>query len=104
MDDGVVDRLVAYATRKAAHFQGFITVFLQEWYHPLHRKSLGSSWLKDYPCPKTTQRHRLPSNIAAYHSSAELHVDDMDDALVNNPPSDTESGFTTDGGMENGDC
>ena len=103
VDDGVVGGLVAYATRKAAHFRELITVFLQEWYHPLHRKSLGSSWLTHYPCPETAQRHRLPSNVAAYHSSAEPYVDDMDGALVNDPPSDTESGFATDGGVKNSD-
>jgi hypothetical protein len=53
MDDYVANGLVAYSARKAAHFRQLIAVFIQDWYHPLDRKSLGSSWLKNYPCPET---------------------------------------------------
>ena len=96
MRSNVADGLVAYAAHKASLYRKLIAVFLQEWYHPLNRKSLGSSWLKDYPCPEIIQRHRLPSNVAAYHSSTEPYVNNADDTLLNIPPSDTESGFATD--------
>ena len=96
MRSDVVDGLAAYAARKASVFRKLITVFLQEWYHPLSRKSLGSSWLKDYPYPEIIQRHRLQSNVAAYHSSTQPYVNEADDALLNIPPFDAESGFTAD--------
>ena len=95
MCSNVADGLAAYTARKASLYRKLIAVFLQEWYHPLNQKSLGSSWLKDYLCPEIVQRHQLPSNVAAYHSSTEPYVNNADDALLNIPPSDTESGFTT---------
>ena len=96
MRSNVADGLAAYTARKASLYRKLITVFLQEWYHPLDRKSLGSSWLKVYPCPEVVQRHQLPSNVAAYHSSTEPYVNNADNALLNIPPSDAESGFATD--------
>ena len=96
MCSDVVDGLAAYTARKASVFRKLITVFLQEWYHPLSRKSLGSSWLKDYLCPEIVQRHWLQSNVVAYHSSTQPYVNEADNALLNIPPFDAESGFVAD--------
>jgi len=89
MDGVTATGLRAYAARKAALYRKLTNVFIQDWYACLERKSLGSSWLPEYPRPETSQRRRLRSNVEAYHSVSQPQ-DAMDGALINDPPSETE--------------
>jgi len=95
MDEDTAAGLEAYAARKSALYRKLINVFHQDWYEGLKLKSLGSDWLSKYTHPTTIRRRRLPSNVAAYHSSPSLDVDNPDDALANDPPSDTEMSTTS---------
>jgi len=96
MDGDTSAGIRAYAFRKAAHYRRLIDIFLQDWYGCLELKSLGSDWLPKYPRPEFAQRRRLPSNVEIYHSFIPFcaEAEDMDDALVNNPPSDAETDAT----------
>ena len=85
MDKDTATRLKAYAAHKAALYWKLINVFIQDWYECLELKSLGSSWLLEYPQPKMSRRHWLLSNVTAYHSGSQF-PDDMDDTLANDPP------------------
>lgn len=89
IDNVTAAGLSAYAARKAALYQKLVDVFIRDWYECLERKSLGSSWLSGYTRPQMSRRRRLPSNVALYHSTSKS-LDDTNDALANDPLSDTE--------------
>lgn len=82
----------AYAAYQASIYRRMVSVFLQDWYECLERKSLGSDWLTDYTRPEVCRRRRLPSYVTLYHPSApsDLAPDELDGALVNDPQSDVE--------------
>lgn len=89
LDDDTTAGIRAYAARKAALYRKLADIFIQDWYECLILKSLGSDWLSEYPRPEVVRRRKLPSNVAAYHSTSQL-PDDINDALPNDPPSDAE--------------
>ena len=88
LDDNTTAGLRAYAARQAALYRKLTNIFIQDWYSCLALKSLGSDWLSEYPPPEEVQRHRLASNVAAYHSTGPPPAD-TDEVPANNPPSDT---------------
>jgi len=94
MDEGARAGIKAYAARKAVSYRRLIEIFVQDWYECLKLKSLGSSWLSDYPCPNTSRRRWLQSNVKAYHPSVSAHIDEADEALATDPSSEIEMGST----------
>ena len=62
--------VAAYAYKQADIQRKMFKVFLNDWYHALEQRNLGSPWLKQYSCPPENKHHRLPSNIWLYHSGS----------------------------------
>ena len=57
----------AYAYKQAAMYRQLVVIFIRDWYNCLKQRSLGSSWLKQYPAPREAKRQRLTSNVQLYH-------------------------------------
>ena len=51
VDANTMAGITVYAYKRAAVQRRMIGVFINDWYHNLKDKSLGSSWLKKYPAP-----------------------------------------------------
>ena len=91
LDADTVAGITAYAHKQAATQREMIRSFFNHWYQVLKDRSLGSSWLSDYPCPPESQRHRLPSNVQLYHPGARTSTDVLD--VLNTSPDDLDNGF-----------
>ena len=75
VDNTTKHGISAYAHKQAAIYRKLVDVFILNWYECLKQKSLGSSWLKDYPIPPPVKRQRLTSNVHLYHSRRALRVE-----------------------------
>ena len=82
VDGDVAAGISAYGWRQAAVYRQLIMACLADWYEFLKSKSLGSSWLSNYPRPPTLHYCQLISNVSLYHSTNTVTSGDKD-----SPPS-----------------
>jgi hypothetical protein len=72
VDDTTKHSISAYAYKQAAIYPKLVNIFIGDWYWSLESRSLGSSWLQDYPVPPLTKRQCLVSNVQIYHLASAL--------------------------------
>ena len=65
---------IAYAYKQADVQRKLVRVFLNDWYDVLLAQPLANSWLSNYSCPFTDNRHRLVSNAKLYHSTPQPDI------------------------------
>ena len=82
VDGDVAASISAYGWRQAVVYCQLVMACLADWYEFLKSKSLGSSWLSNYPRPPTLRYRRLISNVGLYHSTNTVTSGDED-----SPPS-----------------
>lgn len=93
LDITTVAGIAAYAHKQASTYRRMVSIFVNDWYPLLEQTSGNLSWLKEYPRPQHTKRHRLISNVQLYHSGSfaqynssetdEVATDDLDSAPHN---------------------
>jgi hypothetical protein len=69
MDKTTNRGISAYAYKQATIYRKLVDIFIGDWYWCLKQRSLGLSWLKEYPAPPPNKRLRLASNVQLYHST-----------------------------------
>ena len=83
-DKTTIAGISAHARKQATVYHKLVNTYVSDWFECLETKSLGSSWLQQYPRPSCTRRHRLPSNVKLYHSkSAPTDTSTPDDVDFN---------------------
>ena len=89
VDGDVAASISAYGWRQAVVYCQLVMACLADWYEFLKSKSLGSSWLSNYPRPPTLHYCRLVSNVGLYHSTNTVTSGDEDSP----PPQPTPLGM-----------
>ena len=76
IDATVVAGIKAYAHKQADVQLGMASIFVDDWYHLLEKLPFEVPWLRRFPRPPETKRHRLVSNVQLYHSGS--HTPELD--------------------------
>jgi hypothetical protein len=99
VDKRTLAGISSYAYKQVAIYRKLIAVFVSDWYKCLETKSLGSSWIHQYPRPPSTKRRRLVSNVRLHHPKPAPNKDDLN-IVGSDSDSDSCSDSDDEGGMD----